>query len=134
MELLESPHKRTSLVITGENLTSGRRLAEDAHRWLEKNQDGFYKLLHFVQGQQLKGIKGRLRDRVAVYCIENGIQAGVTGYKFANGLWAALARYMVLVDPSLLNNPIEMKDSVIDCYGLLPVSYLMPKELYEANE
>ena len=54
----------------------------------------------------------------------DNIEVGDEPYTFNNTWWAGISRYLVLHDPTLLEDPIRFRDSDIDCYGLLPVSYL----------
>lgn len=124
MRPIASPHKRNSLIKTGENINNGRKLATEVHRWMEKNRDGFFAVLKYVQSLKKQKKIGRVRDRVAVWCLNNGVQIGTSNYRFANPLWAGIARYMLLVDDSLNGHPIVCNDSDIDCFGLFPVSYL----------
>lgn len=121
--VIKSPHRR-SFTITGERLVNGRRIAYQSWCWVEKNKDAFFTIYNYLKSLGETGCKGRVRDRVAVYCVEHGIQVGDSEFTFSNSYWADISRYMVLYDKSLLNNPIEFRDSDIDCYGLLPVSYL----------
>lgn len=120
---IPSPHKRT-FTITGERLVNGRRIAYQSWCWVERNKDAFFTIYDYLKSLGETGCKGRVRGRVAVYCVEHGIQVGDSEFTFSNSYWAGISRYMVLYDKSLLNNPIEFRDSDIDCYGLLPVSYL----------
>ena len=124
MKPIPTPHTRTSLTKTGERISNGRRLAEDTAAWMEANDDVFFKLYGFVKTMQVDERCGRVRDRVAAWCFDQSIIVGNEQYRFANPLWAGISRYMVLYDESLLNAPIVFHDSDIDCYGLLPVSYL----------
>lgn len=121
--VIKSPHRR-SFTITGERLVNGRRIAYQTWCWVEKNKDAFFTIYDYLKSLGESGCKGRVRDRVAVYCVEHGIQVGDSEFTFSNSYWAGISRYMVLYDKSLLNHPIEFNDSDIDCYGLLPVSYL----------
>lgn len=57
-------------------------------------------------------------------CSYDPYKLGDSEFTFSNTYWAGISRYMVLYDKSLLYHPIEFKDSDIDCYGILPVSYL----------
>lgn len=120
----KSPHERTRLVKTAETMGRGRKDAERCLEWMERNEAQFRELLAFVRGMRDRGERGRVRDRAALYCISHGIETGGPGRFFANGMWAGISRYLVLADPSLGGDPIEMADSNIDCYGLLPVSWM----------
>lgn len=120
---IKSPHTRKNLAITGERLIKGRNLARRSLMWMESNQQAFFAIYSFLKKLQKEKTKGRVRDRVAAYCIDKGINVG-DSYAFNNDFWAAISRYAVLFDPSLLSDPVKFRDSDIDCYGLLPVSYL----------
>ncbi len=112
------------MTITGERLTTGRKLAEDTARWMEHNEHSFYALHRYLLQMRSNGIKGRVRDRMAAFCVDKSISVGNDPYAFDNNLWAGISRYMVLFDRSLVGSPIEFRDSAIDCYGMLPVSFL----------
>lgn len=99
-------------------------MAEQTRRWMEGNREAFWKIYGFVKNMQFDGGKGRVRDRVASFCVDQSIEVGDSPYTFNNTWWAGISRYLVLYDPTLLNDPIRFRDSDIDCYGLLPVSYL----------
>lgn len=121
---IPSPHKRSAVTISGERLLNGRKLAETAHSWMEANRDSFFLIYGFVRAMQSDGRGGRVRDRVAAHCVDNGIEIGADPYAFNNNYWAGISRYLVLHDGTLADAPIKFRDSDIDCYGLLPVSYL----------
>ena len=88
-------------------------------------RDGVPRGLHrFVALLQQGGCRGRVRDRVAAFCVDRGVEVGDSPYAFNNSWWAGISRYLVLHDPSLLGDPIKFRNSEIDAYGLLPVSYL----------
>lgn len=124
MTPIKSPHERIALVKTGESIMAGRKMALDAKTWMERNKDAFFAIYGFVKSLQSQEKVGRVRDRVAVFCMERGIKVVDEPYKFANAKWAGIARYMALYDPSLIDAPLKFNDSDIDCYGLMPVSYL----------
>lgn len=121
MEVIESPNKRN--VMKG-SISNGRRLAEHAARWMEGHESEFMQLYGYTKKLQENRIKGRVRDILASYCISNGIRVEGQGYRFDNDLWAGISRYMVIFDPSLTGAPIKFRQSDIDMYGLLPVSWL----------
>lgn len=127
---LRSPHER-GYVIDGVRLASGRGMAERTLRWMESNEAAFWKIYRFVKDMQACGCRGRVRDRVAAFCVDERIEVGESPYTFNNTWWAGISRYLVLHDPSLLDDPVRFRDSDIDCYGLLPVSYL--PEMKEAG-
>ena len=121
---IKSPHVRTVRVKTGERINNGRALAIKAQGWMERNGHAFFELYRFVKRLQAEERIGRVRDRVAVWCMAHGIEVGDDPYKFGNAYWAGIARYIALYDPSLVGAPLKFHDSDIDCYRLLPVSYL----------
>lgn len=100
----------------------GRRIAEATARWIDKHPAEFQALFSIVKDMQANGVIGRVRDRVATEAMNRNIEVREGDYRFANGLWAGIARYMVFADPSLKNNPIEFQRSVIDNYGLVPIN------------
>lgn len=118
---IRSPHER-AYTVTGERLASGRRMAERTRAWMESNETAFFEIAGYVKAMQGRGC-GRVRDRVAAFCVDRGIDVG-GDYAFDNTLWAGISRYAALFDPSLAGDPLRFRDSDIDCYGLLPVSYL----------
>ena len=122
--VIQSPHERTRKVITGERIANGRELALKTHTWMENHEDAFFDIYRYVKGLQGIGKAGRLRDRVAVFCMAHGIRVGNDPYSFGNAYWAGISRYMALYDRTLIGAPIQFADSDIDCYGLIPVSYL----------
>lgn len=121
--LIPSPHP-LSKPISGDGMRSGVRMAMAGQRWMEAHQDSFYAIYSFVKSMQAGGQMGRVRDRVAVFCAERGIEVGDGGNAFANAYWACISRYLVLYDRSLLYAPIEFRDSEVDGCGLMPVSWL----------
>lgn len=108
----------------GTRLAQGRKLAYDTHKWMESHETAFRAILAYLRSLQERGVKGRMHDRVAIFCIDNNINTDSGAYKFSNEIWTGLERYLVLADPSLKGNPINARESAIDAYGLLPVSYL----------
>lgn len=103
---------------------AGRKMAELTHRWMEANELAFREIYGFVKRMQAEGGKGRVRDRVAAFCVDHSIEVGDSPYAFNNTWWAGISRYLVLHDPSLYEDPIRFRASDIDLYGLLTVSYL----------
>lgn len=112
------------LTINGRRLDHGYKLAFKTHKWMESHENAFWSILGFVRKLKVSGSKGRLHDRVAIFCIDNGIRTDTREYKFSNDVWTGLERYLVIADPSLKYNPVQAKSSDIDLYGLFPVSYL----------
>ena len=121
--VIGSPH-RPVRTMSRSHAASGREMAWKVHRWMEALEAAFREIYGFVKGMQLHGGRGRVRDRVAAFCVDRGIEVGDSPYTFNNTWWAGISRYLVLHDPSLLGDPIAFRESDIDCYGLLPVSYL----------
>lgn len=107
-----------------ERLSSGHKMARSTQRWMEANEAGFRSIYEFVKRMQAEGGRGRVRDRVAAFCVDQSIDVGDSPYAFNNTWWAGISRYLVLHDPSLLGDPIRFRNRDIDAYGLLPVSYL----------
>lgn len=132
MVAIRSPHERKMKTITGERLVNGRAMARMTNTWMENHKDAFFEIYSFVKSLQAQEKVGRVRDRVAVFCMAKGIHLGYDPYKFGNAYWAGIARYLALYDPSLVGAPLKFNDSDIDCYGLLPVSYL--PELAEGDK
>ncbi len=124
MKPIPSPHKRSHLIRNGATLDKGRMMAMEAQEWMEESEEAFYSILTYLRALKERGVRGRVRDRVALFCIDNGIKLGSGSRSFANSKWAAMERYIALADPSLVGTVIEMNDSYIDCYGLLPVSWM----------
>ena len=123
MKAIRSPYT-TERTISAAHIESGREMATKVHRWMEANEAAFRKIYGFVKEMQRTGGRGRVRDRVAAFCVDQSIEVGDEPYTFNNTWWAGISRYLVLHDPTLLEDPIRFRDSDIDCYGLLPVSYL----------
>lgn len=124
MTPVASPHTRTRLIKNGATIAKGRQMALEAQAWMEDGEDAFRAVHGFLVGLRDSEKRGRVRDRVALFCIDHGLNVGGGSRAFANAKWAAMERYLALYDPSLVGTVIEMQDSYIDCYGLLPVSWL----------
>lgn len=123
MKPIKSPNER-KFPIDGAKILKGRDMAYKSHRWMERSERAFFEIYRFVKQMQRDETAGRVRDRVAVYCIERQLVVGMDVYTFGNAYWAGISRYLVLYDESLRDAPIRFNDSYIDYYGLLPVSYL----------
>ena len=121
---IDSPHAWGRVSVSDADLRDGKAIAENSARWMETHEDAFYAMLGYVKRLQASGVRGRLRDRVAVWYMAHEADFESRGYRFANADWAGICRYMALADPSLVDDPIKFADSKIDCYGLLTVSYL----------
>lgn len=111
-------------VCTESQRRNGDRMAVDAYIWMLRSEQVFNAIYRYVKSLQGDHIKGRVRDRVASYCVDVGLQVGKDSYRFSNSIWAAISRYLVIKDPSLYRAPIEFAKSDIDCVGLYPVPYL----------
>ena len=109
---------------TGERINNGRRLIERTARWMEGNKAAFFAIYRYVKTMQSEENSGRVRDRVAAWCVDNLFKVGDDDFRFSNDFWAGISRYLVMYDESLLDAPITFRDSDIDCYGMHPVSYL----------
>ncbi len=119
---VRSPHERTVMTLSGDRIAAGRRMAAEAAGWMERNRPAYEAMRRCVKRMQETGRRGRVRDRVAAFCANAGVDDGARS--LTNGRWAAVSRYMALEDPTLVGDPLEFKDSAIDCFGLLPVSWL----------
>lgn len=107
------------------SLANGRKLSAQAKQWMDAHHDEFMLIYTYVKSLQERGQRGRIRDRVALFCCENGITVGSgKSHMFANAVWAGVARYMAHMDPSLVGNPLEFSYSDIDCSGLYPVEWM----------
>lgn len=122
MRPVPSPHRR-SFVLSGARLRKGRALAVSAKRWMEGNEPVFRALYGYMKQLQGEGARDNLRSRALLWLEDTG-QSTPGGRKLWNGDWAGVERYMVLLDPTLDGDPVSMRDSWIDCFGLLPVSWL----------
>lgn len=121
---IPSPIKPT-MPTSGEHINKGRRLANMGKKWMESNEDGFREIYRFVKSLQTSHSFGRLHDRVAIHCMNHHIRmSDVPEIKFSNDLWTAIARYLVIFDPSLLNAPVRLRQSDLDFFGLWPISWM----------
>lgn len=120
---LPSPYK-SDRAFDKAHFANGRVLANDARDWMERNEAAFMAIYGYVKSLQANHVNGRLRDRVSIFCMQNNIQVGDDVYTFANGIWAGIARYLVLYDPSLLYAPVKLASSDLDLFGLWRVSWM----------
>lgn len=127
---IKSPHQR-AYAIDGRRIACGRKLAIETRAWMEANEEAFWLIYRFVKSMQAEEKSGRVRDRVAAFCVDKGIEVG-SAYSFNNDYWAGISRYLALHDDSLIGAPLRFRDSDVDCYGLYPVSYLHLRK--ESNE
>ena len=121
--LWPSPNEKYRGPFTSESYLNGRKLIEPVAGWITANPKWFLFVYDTVKdAQERGGIKRGIRDHVAAKCIERGLKIKEDGFTFPNAWWPGLARYLVILDPSLLNNPIVLMPSDIDGYGLPPVT------------
>lgn len=119
---IDSPHVRSTLVMSGQTVAAGMAQARRAAEWMEGHEREFMALVGCCRDMRRRGRRGYMRDRAKIWCADHGVSVEGDGFRFANALWAALARYIALYDPAL-HDMLEMHDSAIDCVGLLPVSW-----------
>ena len=119
---IKSPHVRTKKTNTQLDINSGRKQAEAVKDWMEGHRGAFFFILNTLQH---KPVVVRPRDYFASELSRRHL-ANDKPFSFNNNYWPGIARYLVLVDPSL-KSKLRMRDSAIDVWGLYPVSYL--KEL-----
>ena len=124
METIQSPNFQEGTVATESTIEEGLRMARDGRNWMERNQDAFSSIRGFLKKLQREGVKGRVRDRVAIWIMQNGIEVNDAPFRFANAKWAVISRYAALADPTLIGRPLQFNFSLVDVSGLLPVSYL----------
>lgn len=96
-----SPHGRTYLTFTNANWVQGIRQAKEAAAWMEQNR---YQFLHIQVSAKLARNDGK-------------------PYRVPSPHSGAVARYLLLIEPSL-KDTLSIHDEPIDCFGLLPVSWL----------
>ena len=102
--------------VSSEKQTTGRMLAAKAYQWCSTHPHEFEHIYAYVKFLQDSPVRGHLRDRVAIHCLNNGIKIGKPA--FGHDYWAGISRYLVLKDPSLLGNPVVLHESAIDHVGL----------------
>lgn len=106
---------------TDEQRAAGELMARECQAWMEAHENEFRAMFAFVRALKARGKVGRLRDRVMAWAFTNGMCGN-----FTNGLWAGVVRYMVIIDPSLLE-VVRLADSNIDAWGLYPVTWMEGK-------
>jgi len=121
--LWPSPNEKCKNPFTSESYLNGRKLIERTAEWIGKNTSDFIAIYNYVKDLQASGFRGRVRDRVIAEGMVHGLKFAEDGYTFANDLWAGIARYLVVLDPSLMGSPIEFRQSDIDGYGLVPIDF-----------
>ena len=119
---IESPHVRSTLVMSGPTVAAGIQQAKRARDWMEGHEGEFKAIAIHLAALNRASKRGYMRDRVKIWCADHGVRVEGDGFRFANALWAPLSRYLALYDPSL-HDMLGMHDSAIDCVGLLPVSW-----------
>lgn len=115
---IDSPHVRKK-TISQLNINAGRKQAEAVKTWMEAHRGAFFFILNTMQHEK---VVPRPRDYFANELSRRHL-CNDKPLAFNNNYWAGIARYLVLVDPSL-EAKLNMRDSDIDCWGLYPVSYL----------
>lgn len=124
MTRIPSPHRHSMVVRTGARVSNGVRIANRAAEWMEGHEEEFMAILGEVRRLRLEKVYRDVRGRVARWCCENGVRVSVQeGYFVDNTLWAAICRYLVLLDPSLEGDPVLMRHSDVDFVGLAEVSW-----------
>lgn len=122
---IKSPCSREFLVLDGDEFKRGRRLAQRTYKWMREHKATFFTLYEVVKNLQRRGVKACARDQVKAYCEAHNIRVSDNpGVLFDNSLWAGISRYLVLHDQSLRKNPIALRKSNIDYYGLYAIAYL----------
>ncbi len=125
-EVWASPYVVGSCAYFNTNRANGEKLALKTADWMRKNQEKFESIYLIVKELQAQGPVCRdLRGKVA----DMGGKLEADGFKFANALWAGVARYLAIRDSSLINNPIVFRPSDIDAFGLFPIDYIDVKEV-----
>ncbi len=124
MTRIPSPYRDSMAVRTGERVANGVRIANEAAAWMDGHQREFRDILQRVRYLRARGQGGRLRDRVAAWCCDNGVRVSAKEGVFVdNSLWAAICRYLVLFDPDLVDDPVRMRHSDVDFVGLGEVAW-----------
>ena len=122
---IDSPVEYPHLSVDGEVYANGKRLADKGHAWMERHESDFVELMRFAHSMQAQKRAGCSRDMFKNHCFQNGIKLSDTrGLSFDNTLWAVVARYMAIEDPSLVGMPLTFRASAVDAFGLLPVSWM----------
>lgn len=124
MRTWPSPHQRETLCIDADTLAKGRYLSQKTAMWVERNEASFRAILWCCKRAHDNGATSMARNIVAKFCCDNNIKVGDGPSGFDHTVFAGIARYMVLIDPSLEGAPIEFRDSCIDCYGLVPIGFI----------
>ena len=75
MKAIRSPYT-TERTMSAAHIESGREMATKVHRWMEANEAAFRKIYGFVKEMQRTGGRGRVRDRVAAFCVDQSIEVG----------------------------------------------------------
>lgn len=121
-KMWQSPHERTRKDKSQFSLQDGKDQAEKLRNWMENNQEAFEFMLNFMQSEKhVKYPRSDCFGAVSAHLLTKDSQ-----FKVNNNHFPGIARYMVLVDPSL-ESKLKMRDSVLDIIGLYPISYLKGK-------
>ena len=108
---------------------NGEKLARQTADWMQKNREDFFALYELVKEVRAVGYKGHLRDQVVARAYNTPTRFRDGTFEFAHAIWAGITRYMALMDPELIDNPIVFRPSHIDAYGLEPIDWLNVKEV-----
>ena len=123
--LWPSPNEKCRNPFTSESYLRGRALILPVTGWIENNPDKFMFIYNTVKDAQEHGRLCRdVRGYVANKCIERGVKIQEDGFTFPNAWWPGIARYLVVLDPTLLGDPIVLRQSDIDGYGLPPIEFI----------
>lgn len=123
IEIIKSPNHDPKRVCAPQEIEQGKRMAESAHRWMERSQSLYLQMAAFVKDLRRRGVTGRVRDQIIIHFTKISDQ-NKPMFTLTNGDWAGISRYMILEDPTLEGNPIRLAHSAIDDYGLIPVSWM----------
>lgn len=123
-EVIPSPNRDPKKPRSSADVERGRRLALEAWRWMERNEAIYLQMIAFVRDLKRRGVKGRVRDQIAIHFTKLAAGKGTPMFTLRNGIWAGVSRYMVMEDPTLDGDPIHLARSAIDDHGLFPVSWM----------
>lgn len=121
-EVIPSPNFDPKRSRSPDDVERGRRMAQEAWKWMEANQPLYLQMKAFVHDLKRRGVSGRVRDQIVIHFTK--IKDGKPMFTLTNGVWAGISRYMVLEDPTLEGDPIKFAQSAIDDHGLFAVSWM----------
>lgn len=100
---------------------TARNMAHDACAWVSGHLGDFSRLMAVMQVQADKGNPCAKQGEIEFYAREAGIEIDVTGtFRHNRNLYPALARYMVMLRPSLAKT-INFRKSKLDYIDLTEV-------------